>query len=109
MEDDHYGQRWTTWFLRKEGVSAADIHHRVEAVCGEAAPGGRTVFQWVGNFNSGYELSKGIGLGCPPTTHTSSGVQSAFRNIIENRHYICNNSYNNPRRFKEEQGLCTLD
>jgi hypothetical protein len=30
----------------KEGVSADDIHCRLAAVCGDAAPSCRTVFRW---------------------------------------------------------------
>jgi histone-lysine N-methyltransferase SETMAR len=120
MEGDYHGQRWTTWFLCKEGVSAADIHRQLAAVCGDAAPSRRTVFRWVESFNSGHvTVMKGISPSCPPTARTSSAVQRLPHHHGEqtcNHRWIapgniflsCNNSCNNPRRFKDEGGLCTL-
>ena len=36
MEED-CGQRWTTWFLLKEGIKLTDIHCRLSALFGEQA------------------------------------------------------------------------
>src|SRR5258705_3931331 len=33
MESDTHGQRWSAWFLWKEGPSTADIHRRLQGVC----------------------------------------------------------------------------
>jgi hypothetical protein len=33
MEADNHGQRWTVWFLWREGVAASHIHTRLAAVC----------------------------------------------------------------------------
>jgi hypothetical protein len=44
MEGDYHRQRWTTWFLWKDGVSAANIHRRLAAMCGDTARSRRTEF-----------------------------------------------------------------
>src|SRR5258705_3485814 len=33
MESDTHGQRWSAWFLWKEGASTADIYRRLQDVC----------------------------------------------------------------------------
>jgi hypothetical protein len=75
MEHEYHGQRWATWFLWKEDVSATYIHFRLAAVCGDAVPSRRTVFRLVDICNSGHEtVKKGSSPGRPPTAHTSSAV-----------------------------------
>ena len=46
MEGDYHGQRRTTWFLRKEGVTPSDIRRQLYAVCGQKTPARSTVFNW---------------------------------------------------------------
>ena len=38
MEVDCHGQRWTAWFLWKEGVKLSDIYCWLSAQCGEKTP-----------------------------------------------------------------------
>ena len=52
MEGDYHGQRWTMWFLWKEGIKPSDIR-QLPAVCGEKAPAHSTVLNWVWSSNSG--------------------------------------------------------
>jgi hypothetical protein len=58
MEGDYHGQRWTTWFLCKEGVTLSDIQRRLSAVYGQKAPAYDTVFSTVWGFNSGKERAQ---------------------------------------------------
>ena len=70
-------------------MSAADIHCRLAAMCGEAAPNYRTVFHWAETFNSGHEtVTKGISPGCLPRAHMSSAMHMQLVSciIMENRH-----------------------
>jgi hypothetical protein len=53
MEGDYRGQRWTTWFLWKEGVKPSDILCQLAAVCREKAIAHSTVFNCVWSCNSG--------------------------------------------------------
>src|SRR5258705_3835603 len=55
MESDTHGQRWSEWFLWKEGASTADIHRRLQGVCGDHAPGKRTVYSTTGSPHSRME------------------------------------------------------
>jgi hypothetical protein len=58
MEGDYHGHRWTTRFLRKEGVKLPDIS-RLSVVCGQKAPAyssahlGNELQQWLGNQKGG--------------------------------------------------------
>jgi hypothetical protein len=58
MEGDYHGQRWTMWFLCKQGVKPPDIHHWLSAICGEKTPAHSTMFNWVWSFNSGKESAQ---------------------------------------------------
>jgi hypothetical protein len=58
MEEDYHGQRWTTWFLWKEGVKVSHIHRPLSENCGEKAPAGSTAFNWVRSFYSGNETAQ---------------------------------------------------
>jgi hypothetical protein len=60
MEGDYRGQRWTTWFLCKEGVTPSDIQHRLSAVCDQKAPAYGSVFSWVRGFSSGKETAHSV-------------------------------------------------
>ena len=53
MESDVAGQRYVTWFLRKEGTGRPEIHHRLEAVCGPNAPSRATIDNWISAFKAG--------------------------------------------------------
>jgi hypothetical protein len=46
MESDYHGQRQTTWFLCKEGVTPSHIQRRLSAVFEHKAPASVTVFSW---------------------------------------------------------------
>jgi len=59
MEGDYHGQKRTTCFLLKEGVKPLDIHSRLSAVCGEKAPAGSIVLNWIRSFNSSMETAQG--------------------------------------------------
>lgn len=118
MEGDSQGQRWTTWFFWREGVSAADIHRQLIAVSTDAAPNHKTVLRWVESYSTGHEsFKKRISLSHLLTAQLSA-LQHVF-DIMEKRHIttdelqlatslLCNNSCNYPQRFKDEEGLCTL-
>jgi hypothetical protein len=70
---------WTARLLWKEGVLASDIHCWLTAVCGKAAPGGNTVFQWTVSFNTRIEsVEKGAIPGQPAAARTSAALQCAF-------------------------------
>jgi hypothetical protein len=70
MEGNYQGQRWTAWFLWK-GVPAGDVHHRLTAVCKDAAPKCATVFRWIQNFKEGNEnAEKRVSTGRPRTSRT---------------------------------------
>jgi len=58
MEVDYLEQRWTTWFLWKEGIKPLDIHCRECAAFGEGAPVCSTAFKGVWCFNSGKETAQ---------------------------------------------------
>jgi len=118
MDSDSQGQRSTTWFFWREGVSAADIHRQLVAVSADAAPNHKTVLQWVESFSTGHEcVKKGISLSHMSTAQ-SLASQYVF-GIMENRRIttdelqlatslLCNNSCNYPQRFKDDEGLSTL-
>jgi histone-lysine N-methyltransferase SETMAR len=53
MESDTNGQRWTTWFLWKEGNTPAEIYRRLHAVTGDSCPTERTVYNWISSFKEG--------------------------------------------------------
>ena len=57
MEGNYHGQRWTTWFLCKEGITPSDIQRRLSAVCGLEVLARGTVFSWVRGFSSGKDTS----------------------------------------------------
>jgi hypothetical protein len=51
MGGDYHGQRWTTYFLLKEGVKVSDIHRRLSAVGGQKAPACISiVLNWIRDF-----------------------------------------------------------
>ena len=52
LEADCHVQTRTTWFLWKEGVKPSDIESRLCVVCGNKAPAGSTVSNWIGSFSS---------------------------------------------------------
>jgi len=56
MEGDCHGQRRTTQFWRKRGVTPSYIHGRLLAVCGEKAPANSTVFNLVWSFTVARKL-----------------------------------------------------
>ena len=58
VEVDYLEQRWTTWFLWKEGIKPSDICCRECAACGERAPVYSTVFRGVWCLNSGKEIAQ---------------------------------------------------
>ncbi|PSN48237.1 hypothetical protein C0J52_03593 [Blattella germanica] len=58
MEADNHGQRWTVWFIWREGVTASDFHKRLVSICGEEAPSCRSVFRWVSEFKDGMDHAK---------------------------------------------------
>jgi hypothetical protein len=60
MEGVYHGQRWTTWFLRKEGITLSDIQRRLSAVFGQKAPAYGSVFSWVRGFSSGKETAHSV-------------------------------------------------
>ena len=60
MEGDYCGQRWTTWFMCKEGVTPSDIQRRLSAVCGQKVPACGTVFIWARCFSSGKETAHSV-------------------------------------------------
>lgn len=53
VEDNYHEQRWTTWFLWKEGVKPSDILCQLSAICREKALAHSTVFNCVWPCNSG--------------------------------------------------------
>jgi hypothetical protein len=58
MEGDYHGQRQTSWFLGKEGVTPSDIQRPLSAVRGQKAPPCGSVFSWVRGFSSGKETAQ---------------------------------------------------
>jgi hypothetical protein len=48
MEGVYHGQRQTTWFLCKVGVTPSDIQPRLSAVCDQKVPACSSVFSWYG-------------------------------------------------------------
>jgi hypothetical protein len=44
---DYHRQRRTTWFLQKEGFKKSDTERRLCAICGNKAPAGKTVSNWI--------------------------------------------------------------
>lgn len=86
MEGDQQGQRWTTWFLWKEGVQTAEIHRRLVAVCGECAPSRKTVYNWVDGWKSGRtSTAKGTSSGRKVTVTTPVNSSRVERLIQDNR------------------------
>src|SRR5258705_7505500 len=76
MESDTHGQRWSAWFLWKEGASTADIHRRLQGVCGDHAPGKRTVYYWVTAFKNGRQSADDRPrFGHPPTAVTAVNIK----------------------------------
>jgi hypothetical protein len=57
MEGGFHGQRWTTWFLRTEGVKPL-LTACYLAVCGEKVSAVSTVFNCVWSLNSGKETEQ---------------------------------------------------
>ncbi|XP_023722757.1 uncharacterized protein LOC111872800 [Cryptotermes secundus] len=86
MEADNHGEQWTVWFLWREGVAASHIHTRSAAVCGEAAPSGRTVFHWIAEFKDSKDcVAKGKSSGHPATACIPNSTQRMSDLILENR------------------------
>src|SRR5258705_3520459 len=86
MESDTHGQRWSARFLWKEGASTADIHRRLQGVCGDHAPGKRTVYDWVTAFKNGRQSPDDRPRsGRPPTAVTAVNIKRVKDAILENR------------------------
>ena len=58
MEVNYLEQRWTTWFLWKEGVKPSDIRCRECAAFGERAPVCSAVFKGAWFLNNGKEIAQ---------------------------------------------------
>src|SRR5258705_3881612 len=86
MESDTHWQRWSAWFLWKEGASTADIHRRLQGVRGDHAPGKRTVYDWVTAFKNGRQSADDRpGSGRPATAVTAVNIKRVKDAILENR------------------------
>ena len=57
MEGDYHGQRWTTWFLCKEGFTSSDIQCPLASVCGQKVPAHGAVFSWVQGLIAGKDTA----------------------------------------------------
>lgn len=86
MEGDYHGQRWTAWFLWKEGVKTADIHKRLTAVCGQEGPAQKTVYNWIAGFASGREsATKNVSTGRPSTSRSPNNIAIVSGLIMADR------------------------
>lgn len=86
MEKDDHGQRWATWFLLKEGATPADVHRRLQSVCGDGAPSRRTVYNWAELFTGGRDSAeKGTSSGRPRTAVSEENVQRVEDMIADDR------------------------
>jgi hypothetical protein len=64
MEGNYHGQRWTMWFLWKEGIKPSHICNLWRKSIAKA-PACSTVFSWVWSFNHGKETAHAAMSGIP--------------------------------------------
>ena len=76
MENGTRGQRWATWMLWQEGANGAEIHRRLQAVCGGGAPCEGTVRNWISSFRDGRGTTEDPNRsGRPATSVTAENIQ----------------------------------
>ena len=83
MESDVAGQRYTTWFLWREGVSAAEIHRRLTAVCGPNSPSRATVYNWIDAFKAGKTSTEDAPRSGRPVTASTLEKVNQIRDLVK--------------------------